>query len=127
MRVYMGFRLARNCHVYAWDASKPQRPRKLDPRTDLCNHSPTGFEWGYCGSGPAQLALALCADALGDGRRALAVYQAVDRSLLGMMPPDLWSLTADQVCQLVIAAEGAASSPEERDLAPPQQKGGEAP
>ena len=23
------------------------------------NHSPDGFSWGYCGSGPAQLALAI--------------------------------------------------------------------
>lgn len=23
------------------------------------NHSPNGFNWGYCGSGPAQLALAI--------------------------------------------------------------------
>jgi Family of unknown function (DUF6166) len=32
--------------------------RRLNPRLDLWNHSPTGFEWGYGGSGPAQLALA---------------------------------------------------------------------
>ena len=32
--------------------------RRLNPRLDLWNHSPTGFEWGYSGSGPAQLALA---------------------------------------------------------------------
>ena len=32
--------------------------RKLNPRLDLFNHSPTGFEWGYGGSGPAQTALA---------------------------------------------------------------------
>jgi hypothetical protein len=28
----------------------------------LSNHSPTGFEWGYGGSGPAQLALAILLD-----------------------------------------------------------------
>jgi hypothetical protein len=39
--------------------------RPLTPRLDLWNHSPTGFEWGYGGSGPAQLALALLADHLG--------------------------------------------------------------
>lgn len=33
--------------------------RALDPRFDLRFHSPDGFEWGYGGSGPAQLALAL--------------------------------------------------------------------
>jgi hypothetical protein len=36
----------------------------LNPRLDLFNHSPTGFEWGYGGSGPAQLALAILADCL---------------------------------------------------------------
>lgn len=34
----------------------------LNPRLDVRNHSPTGFSWGYAGSGPSQLALAiLCA------------------------------------------------------------------
>jgi hypothetical protein len=36
----------------------------LPPRLDLFNHSPAGFDWGYGGSGPAQLALAMLADAL---------------------------------------------------------------
>ena len=46
--------------------------RKLDPRFDLKRLSPTGFEWTYVGNGPAQLALALLADHLGDDARALA-------------------------------------------------------
>lgn len=29
------------------------------PSLKLVNHSPTGFSWGYSGSGPAQLALAI--------------------------------------------------------------------
>lgn len=36
----------------------------LEPSLKVCNHSPTGFEWGYSGSGPAQLALAILLDAL---------------------------------------------------------------
>lgn len=51
----------------------PLEPRPLEPRHDLRNHSPDGFEWGYSGSGPAQLALALAADVLGDDDRAVAV------------------------------------------------------
>ncbi len=31
------------------------------------NHSPDGFNWGYAGSGPAQLALAILLEALGYG------------------------------------------------------------
>lgn len=38
----------------------------LAMRLDLARHSPTGFGWGYLGSGPAQLALAILADACGD-------------------------------------------------------------
>lgn len=35
--------------------------KKLDPRPSQkhYNHSPDGFNWGYAGSGPAQLALAI--------------------------------------------------------------------
>lgn len=34
---------------------------RIDPAESLAvrNHSPTGFAWGYGGSGPAQLALAV--------------------------------------------------------------------
>jgi len=48
----------------------------LNPHHEIVNHSPDGFEWGYSGSGPAQLAFALCYDALdGDQERAVKVYQ----------------------------------------------------
>ena len=46
----------------------------LDLRLDLRNHPATGFAWGYGGSGPAQLALALLADATGDDEVALTHY-----------------------------------------------------
>ena len=35
------------------------RPLDPAPSLRLRNHSPTGFSWGYGGSGPAQLALAI--------------------------------------------------------------------
>ncbi|MBA7579559.1 hypothetical protein ES708_21430 [subsurface metagenome] len=41
----------------------------------LCNHSPDGFQWGYGGSGPAQLALALLFDATSDPKTALTYHQ----------------------------------------------------
>lgn len=35
--------------------------KDLDPgrSQQVCNHSPDGFAWGYSGSGPSQLALAI--------------------------------------------------------------------
>jgi len=41
----------------------------------LRNHSPDGFQWGYGGSGPAQLALALLLDVTGNPDLAQAHYQ----------------------------------------------------
>lgn len=40
------------------------------------SHSPDGFNWGYGGSGPAQLALGLLLDATGDRYEAERLYQA---------------------------------------------------
>lgn len=48
---------------------------QLPFRRDLANHSPDGFNWGYGGSGPAQLALGLCADALRNDYAAKLLYQ----------------------------------------------------
>ena len=56
--------------------------RKLDPRFDLKKLSPTGFEWTYEGAGPAQLALALLADHLGDDGKALALHEEFMRRVV---------------------------------------------
>jgi hypothetical protein len=48
--------------------------KPLNPRHDLRNHSQT-FAWGYGGSGPAQLALAILADFLENDEMALKLYQ----------------------------------------------------
>jgi len=73
--------------------------RPLNPRLDLWNHSPTGFEWGYGGSGPAQLALALLADHFGDDAQALANYQAFKRAVIASLPHNGWNLTTDQIAR----------------------------
>lgn len=52
------------------------KPARLDSRTDLFNHSPTGFEWGYGGSGPAQLALAILAHHLKHNPSDLEILRA---------------------------------------------------
>lgn len=49
----------------------------LDPARSLAvvNHSPSGFAWGYGGSGPAQLALALLLEAGVDEHNAQILHQ----------------------------------------------------
>lgn len=90
MKTYTGRRTENGCAVVVADGDAG---RGLDPRLDLRKHSPTGFEWGYGGSGPAQLALALAADVLGDDEAALDVYQRLKFRLVGRLPADGWTLT----------------------------------
>lgn len=59
MTIYKGFRGEEDMAIVVVDTDGTAKP--LPPRNDLFNHSPNGFEWGYGGSGPAQLALAILA------------------------------------------------------------------
>jgi len=80
----------------------------LDPRYDLRKHSPTGFEFGYEGSGPAQLALALVADALDNDDRALRCYQGFKRRVVAQFSRDVLEheLTVEQVHDDVLRHSG---------------------
>ena len=70
---------------------------RLSLRLDLRNHSPSGFAWGYGGSGPAQLALAICADAYGD-EWALRHYQNFKWNFVATLDASSpWSITQDDV------------------------------
>ena len=77
-----------------------QEPRLLDSRHDLRLHSEE-FNWGYGGSGPAQLALALAADVLGDDEAAQDVYQHLKFKLVGRLAEDGWSLTEGQLRETI--------------------------
>lgn len=78
----------------------------LDPRFDLANKSPTGFEWGYGGSGPAQLAIAIIADATGDDAKALRCCQAFKFRVLASLDRERsWSLTRETVLLILAAIE----------------------
>ena len=70
--------------------------RPLDPRYDLKRLSPTGFEWTYEGAGPAQLALALLADHLGDDARALSLYEAFMRAVVAELD-NSWELSSADI------------------------------
>ena len=78
---YIGTRSREGCMVFI-------NGRPLNPRLDLANHSPTGFEWGYQGSGPHQLALAILADALRDDESALSLYHHFTAEVISRFPCD---------------------------------------
>lgn len=74
--------------------------RELPLRLDLVNHSPTGFAWGYGGSGPAQLALAIIADATGDDALAVQHHQRFKFKVIGRLEQTKdWSMTHTAVME----------------------------
>jgi len=75
----------------------------LRSRTDLANHSPDGFEWGYLGSGPAQLALAILAHHLADDAKALELHQQFHHAVTARLPRDRFTLTSDAIAKVVAA------------------------
>lgn len=103
MKRYQGTRTPDGCQVVVLEDGK--EPRPLDPRLDLRNHSPTGFEWGYGGSGPAQLALALAADLLGDDERAHEVYQRLKFKLVGGLPHESWEISQNRLLSAIEAID----------------------
>jgi hypothetical protein len=97
MKTYWGIRHENRVSVQVVTDDGRQEP--LNPRFDLRNHSPCGFEWGYCGSGPAQLALALLADATGDDEVAETYYQDFKQQIVAGLNKEVWTLSVEDVKQ----------------------------
>ena len=86
--------------------------RPLPLHLDVRNHSPTGFAWGYSGSGPAQLALALLLDATGDVELSLRHYQELKRrSVTGWK--DSWKITVEEIHAFVARQQQPCASGED--------------
>lgn len=73
---------------------------ELDPAPSLTvrRHSPDGFSWGYAGSGPAQLALALLLEEAPQQRIAERLYQTFKRDVVSRWPIDGdWRITSGEI------------------------------
>ena len=96
---YLGSRMLGGTNR-VWDPAGQQ----LDPRVDLWNHSPTGLEWGYGGSGPAQLALGILADYLTRNygsevadRIAVDLHQRFKFTVISKLHPDEWEIPLEYI------------------------------
>lgn len=103
MKLYEGRRTPGGCVVTVREGGG--EPKPLPARLDLRCHSATGFEWSYQGSGPAQLALALAADVLGDDGQAQDCYQELKRKVVCGLPREGWSLTGQELRTAIAAIE----------------------
>jgi hypothetical protein len=114
MKVYWGTRISCPANetrgepfVAVEDPLRP--PQEL---THIPFHSPDGFEWGYAGSGPADLALAILADHFGEGTepvlaalrslwaprsKAAALHQDFKREFVTRLNRDEWRLDSEAI------------------------------
>lgn len=86
MKSYKGRRTDEGCIVTVNGVELPLR-------LDIRSHSPDGFNWGYGGSGPAQLALALLMDCCKDAYFAESHYQDFKRAVISRIEGDEWELS----------------------------------
>ena len=74
----------------------------LDERYDVKQAS-WGFEWTYMGAEPQQLALAILADHLGDGAKAVELSEQFMQDVIANMDND-WVLTSDEINEALNAS-----------------------
>ena len=60
----------------------------LERSLKVRNHSPTGFNWGYHGSGPSQAAIALLLHFGATNNEALSWYQEFKREIIANLPQE---------------------------------------
>ena len=99
-RTYRGERSSRHTpevKVLIGQGTEQAETVPLDPRNDLLNHSRDGVEWGYAGSGPAQLALAILADATRDDGYAVRRHQEFKREVIQKIHAMIWTINGADV------------------------------
>ena len=78
----------------------------LNPRHELENFSPDGFSWGYSGSGPAQLAIAMLMEVLGDWERVKLLWPRFHDHFVMKLPRNAnWTADGGDILATALAIE----------------------
>lgn len=72
-------------------------PLDLERSLKVRNHSPDGFCWGYSGSGPSQLALALLLHFGATDEESLSWYQSFKQDVIAKLPQDDFTMNESRV------------------------------
>jgi Family of unknown function (DUF6166) len=96
MKTYEAFRENGQPLVLVVNGTR-RRALTAGPSQQIVNHAPYGFEWGYGGSGPAQLALAIMLDCTRNREVANRHYQGFKREFIAPAPEVGFTITADQI------------------------------
>lgn len=97
MKIYRGTRYGQHQLTVTVEQSTPRKPPGPQiALRHLVRHSPTGFQWGYGGSGPSDLARSLLADLFGEPEIHQTLYRAFTGAIIRNLG-DTWTLTEEQV------------------------------
>ncbi len=111
MKIYKGKRLAADDEVGGCQVLVIEDGGGPHPLRHVVKHSPTGFGWGYGGSGPADLALSILADYFGErptkddlyhGRgRAVdpRLYQPFKWQFIATASPEGFTITGEEISE----------------------------
>lgn len=114
MKTYSGKMIGDNDFVKVGD-DEDGRLYSLPPRLDVRKHSTTGFSWGYTGSGPAQLALAILLDHVGPGYEGKAEHWYQEFKIAFVAKWDQnepWKITSTVIAAWLSDIERKSPSPE---------------
>lgn len=105
--VYRGYAVGRKVTVQR-EKLPYEQPLLAEASQKLWNHSPDGFEWGYGGSGPAQLALAVLLDYYGDPKFAVQWHQSFKWNVIAKLPQqEDWRFGGETIEHAIAIASGA--------------------
>ena len=107
--MYQGRRTEKECEILA-DGQRLSLKRSLK----VWNHSPTGFEWGYGGSGPAQTALAILLDYTGKRDFSERFHQVFKEEFIAGAPKPGWVIMSPRLDDFIArmkAQEAALKRP----------------
>lgn len=111
MKIYEGITAANGDKEVWVDCQTPGcESYRLPLYLDEVNHSPDGFNWGYGGSGPSQLAYAMLRDLSGDRDFAARHYQDFKWQVICDLPDKEWQLAESTIMSaLNRLAQGATA------------------
>jgi len=101
MRVYVGFEHQQRLCVVAGDPAGPLGLQPLPTRTDLWCHGPAREGFGRTRASRLQVALAMCADHLGQDDAALQVYERVAERITRDIEDMPWVVTSQTLSEII--------------------------
>jgi len=111
MNFYCGKRIRLSGHQSVWVVDEYGKLiKRLTPQASqkLVNHSPDGFNWGYGGSGPAQLALAILLDVTNNPEEAMR-YSTWFKDDYVAQWGDQWSISEQAVKDWLTRQKGGVT------------------